>query len=212
MITHNLLEQLRDKKTTAEKVAADLVENPGLAPQIMDGLSSPVAGVKFGCAKILRITSITIPQKLYPYFDEFADLLKSPNNIIKWNAIDIIAGLTKADQHNKFEKLFRFYYDLLKDESMVTAAHVIENSPMIAAAKPHLLQKISKELLKIEHIQRNSECRNILMGKAILAYDHMFDLIDDREDVLSFVKRQTANRRNATKKKAERFLEKHKTA
>jgi hypothetical protein len=138
--------------------------------------------------------------------DFFIDLLDIDNNIIKWNVIDVIGNLTRVDKDNKFENVFKKFYGLLPDESMVSAAHVIDNSGKIAIAKPHLTQKITIELLNIENIPRNQECKDILMGKAIQAFGKYFDQIDNKNDVVSFVERQLNNTRNATKIKAERFL------
>jgi len=53
------------------------------------------------------------------------------------------------------------------------------------------------------------ECKNILIGKAILAFDVYFDQIKNKAPIISFVKKQVNNTRNATKVKAEKFLKKN---
>ena len=52
------------------------------------------------------------------------------------------------------------------------------------------------------------ECRNILIGKAIKAFEVYFDEIEDKDKIISFVKGQLNNTRNATRSKAEKFLKK----
>jgi hypothetical protein len=75
-------------------------------------------------------------------------------------------------------------------------------------AKPHLIPKITTELLKLEEIPRNQECKNILYGKAILAFGMYFNEIENKNAVISFVRKQLNNSRNSTKVKAEKFLRK----
>ena len=205
----NILDKLGKKSITPDDLAKEVEENLELLPEIFEGIYSTNANIKFGCAKILRTISQKNPKELYPKIDFFIDLLDSTNNIFKWNAIDVLSNLSGVDTEKKFEKVFQKFYGLLSDESMVTAAHVIDNFGKIATAKPHLTQKITKELLNIEKISRNQECMNILLGKAILAFSIYFDQIDNKDVVISFVKRRLNSTRNATRVKAEKFLKKY---
>jgi len=200
------LEKLGKNEIKPEVLAREVVRNSALLPEILKGISSPKARVKFGCAKILSIVSENKPEILYPEFEFFVGLLDCGNNIIKWNAMDVLANLTKVDTKNRFESIFQRYYGFLEDEVMITAGHVVDNSGAIAGAKPHLTRRITAELLKVERIPRNQECKNILLGKAITAFGMFFDQIQNKDDVISFVKRQLSNTRNATKAKADRFL------
>lgn len=206
MKKNEILEELGKKTISPDDLAEEVKINLDLLPEIFKGVSSTNPRMKFGCAKILKIISEEKPEELYFKMDFFIDLLDIDNNIIKWNVIDVIGNLTRVDKDNKFENVFKKFYGLLPDESMVSAAHVIDNSGKIAIAKPHLTQKITFELLNIENIPRNQECKDILMGKAIQAFGKYFDQIDNKNDVVSFVERQLNNTRNATKIKAEKFL------
>lgn len=125
--------------------------------------------------------------------------------------MDIIANLTKVDAESRFDRIFAKFYGNLADEVMITAAHVVDGSAKIAKAKPNLSGRITGELLNVEKASRNQECKNILLGKATLAFDRYFNQISDtdKDKVISFVKRQLNNTRVATKKKAEKFLSKH---
>ena len=138
------------------------------------------------------------------------DLLDHKNNVLKWNSMDILANLTKVDKDKKFDENFKKYYELLNDDAMVTIGHVVDNSAKIALAKPYLSDKITKELLKIEKMPTKTrvtnECKNILYGKTLLAFEKYFNQIENKKEVISFVKRQTKNTRPATKVKAEKFL------
>ncbi|MCW3987760.1 MAG: hypothetical protein NWE87_05540, partial [Candidatus Bathyarchaeota archaeon] len=55
---------------------------------------------------------------------------------------------------------------------------------------------------------KTSECRNILLGKVISSFGQYINQVDDREGMISLVKRQLKNSRKATRAKAEGFLEK----
>ncbi len=208
----DLLERLRKKEINAEDTAKNVIENPGLLPEIFNGISSENSRIKFKSAKILRVISEKNPEILYPKMDFFINLLDSENKILKWNAMDVIGNLTSIDSKNKFDKIFKKYYSFLSADSMITVAHVVDNSGKIAKARPQLTQKITSELLKIEKIPTKppltQECKNILLGKAILAFDIYFDQIENKDNVISFIKRQKNNTRKATKIKAEKFLKK----
>jgi len=178
----------------------------------MKGISSSNARIKFGCAKVLNKLSEDHPEKLYSEMDFFINLLESDNNIIKWNAMDVLANLARVDKERKFDEIFNQYYSLLSDKGMVTVGHVIDNSGKIALSKPYLIDKITNELLKIEKIpvkpRLTQECKNILIGKAILAFDKYYNQLKNKDKVVSFVQKQLNNPRKSTKIKAKKFLEK----
>lgn len=200
----NLLE-----KQETEKVAEKAVKNPNLLKKLFAGISSTNPKTKFGSAKTLRIISETNPQVLYSKVELFANLLKSNNTILKWMAIDVIANLTAVDTQNRFNGYFEKFYGCFHEGSLITASHVVDGSGKIALYKPELQDKITEELLKVEEVPLpTSECRNILIGKAINAFGAYYDKIEDRESVIAFVERQLNNSRHATKTKAEKFLKK----
>lgn len=194
------------KKTEAEAVAQKVIKNPELLSELLSGVSSTNPKTKFTSAKILRIISDENPEMLYSEMDFFEDLLNSENSILKWNAMDIIANLATIDSQNRFNGLCERYLSLLHEERLITAGHVVDNSAKIALSKPELTDKITEELLKVESITLpTAECRNILIGHAIEALGAYYK-IKDKNKVVSFVRRQMNNPRNATKAKAKRFL------
>jgi ERCC4-related helicase len=147
---------------------------------------------------------------LYPEFDFFIDLLNGESKVLKWNAIDVVANLASVDINKRFEEIFEKFYSLLHEGSLITAAHVVGNSVAIVTAQPNLESKITSELLKVEKLELpTDECRNVLLCHTILSFDKYFDKIQNRGEVISLVRRQLRNPRNATKAKAREFLEKH---
>jgi len=205
----DILSKLARKETRAEDIAEKVLKKPDLLPQLFLGISSTNSRVMFGSAKILKIISEKDPEMLYSRMDFFENLVDNENSIVKWNAIDIVANLTVADSLNKFDKFAKRFFGCLCEGSLITASHVVDNSGKIALAKPELQDEITEELLRVEAISLpTEECRNILIGKTIKAFDAYYDEIKDKEKVASFVKRQLKNSRAATRVKAEKFLKK----
>ncbi len=205
-----ILEDLKCKKLKPEELARQVINNPKLIPTVIEGMESTKGDVKFGSTKILRLISEQNPKILYPHMDFFIALLDSDNNILKWNAQDIIANLLEVDTEKKFDDIFEKYYSYISDDVMITAGHVVDNSGKIALARPEFQNEISEHLLSVEKPNRNQECRNILVGKAILAFEKYFDQVNpqQRDRIITFVKKHLNNSRIATKNKAEKFLEK----
>jgi len=152
------------------------------------------------------------PEKLYPYFDLFIDLLDSKYRILTWNAFTIIANLTRVDADKKFDAIFDKYYSFLDNDYMVTVANVVGNSGKIALAKPYLIPKITEELLKVEDISTSphltEECKRVIAEKTIKVLDLFFDRIDQKERVISFVKACLDSPRERLRTTAEKFLKK----
>ena len=207
--TDIIVDELNQKEDHSKDIAEKVVRNSQLIPMLLNMVFSDITRVKFRSIKVLSIVSGKNPEILCPYIDFFIELLDNDNKVIMWNAMDIIANLSAVDSQERIKEIFEKFYDFLSDESMITAGHVVDNSWKIAKAKPEYQNKITDKLLELEKIPRDGECRNILLGKAVLSFDKYFDEIQDKEEVISLVKRQLNNPRNATKIKAERFLRKY---
>jgi len=173
-------------------------------------LTSADPKVKYGCARNLLTVAKENPAELYPDFTFYAKLLDSENNILKWTAIDVLGYLAKVDEAKQIDKQLEKLFALLDTGNLITAVHAMTALADIALAKPAFQKRITVELLKVAHYKYATvECSNIANGKVILAFGAYFDKLTEREGVLSFVRRQTKNSRNATKKKAEQFLRKY---
>lgn len=206
-----LFKQIAQKESDEEKIAARIIKRPELLSEIIEGLDSDKARIKYGCLKILRIISEKEPKVLYPRFDFFTGLLESDNTFFKWGAIYIISNLSSIDLQNKFEKIFDKYFAPVPGPYMISAANVIRGGAKIALAKPKLTERITREILKVEKGKYQTiECHNVVLGHAIKSFDQFFDQIKDKEQVMKLAKKQLNNTRNATRKAAEKFLNKRK--
>jgi hypothetical protein len=207
-----LLRKLENKSITKDELLKKVEQDFTLLRELLSGVSSSKASFRYGCAGILMDLSEKYPEKLYSHMDFFIDLLDSKHRILTWNALAIIANLTKVDKDKKFDAVFDRYYSFLNDEYMVTVANVVGNSGKIALAKPYLIPKITRELLKVENVQTTphltEECRRVIAEKTIASFDLFYDKIQDKTKVITFVKKHVNSPRKTLKAKAEHFLTK----
>jgi hypothetical protein len=208
----DLLQKLGDKSITKEQLFKKVKQNYDLIPELVRGISSSKPTIRYGCGKILMDLSEEKPGQLYPYMDFFIALLDSKYRILTWNAIIIIANLTKVDTENKFDDIFEKYYRLLDNEYMVTVVNVVGNSGKIALAKPHLMNQIVEKLLTVEKISTtphlSSECKRVIAEHTIKTFDLLFSQITQKEKVFSFVKKHLKSSRKTLRIESENFLRK----
>ncbi len=147
--------------------------------------------------------------ELYPDFDFFVELLNSENQIIKWTTIQVIGNLSKVDKKKKVDKLLPKLISFLNCGKMITANNTILALSEIALNKTKYQEMIFKELIKVEHYNYDTlECRNVTLGKVILALGKFKREIKGQKDILEFLERQTNNTRVPVKKRAIKLLEK----
>lgn len=210
MTSSDYIQLIADKKVTAETLAKTATKNPVLVAEIFKGLDYPQAHTKYKSIKVLNLLSRQHPALLYPYFDVFVKLLNRPNNILKWNALDILANLVRVDEEGKFDSLFKRYYAFLEEGSLITSGHVVESSPIIVKSRPDWETKITSYLLSAETIPLpTTECRCILAGKVLLSFDQYVSQSRNSKKMLEFAEKQLNSTRAATKKKAEHFVKKY---
>lgn len=208
------MERLADKSMTRDELYLKAKGNFDLLPVLVEGLYSSKATIRYACGSIVMNLSEEHPDKLYPYMNVFVDLLSSRYRILTWNAIAAVANLARVDSEGKFDAIFDKYFSFLNDEYMVTVANIVGNSSKIASAKPHLVPKITRQLLKVENISLTphltEECKRVIAEKTIQTFSMFFDRIEDeqKEEVLAFVKRHLNSSRKTLKKEAEKFLRK----
>ena len=213
-ITLDSVAQLIKREESINKLVDLVIKNPSAINELISALETEKSNIKFSYEKILRLISEKKPELIYPYFDFFVKLLDSENNFLKWGAIITIANLTAVDEGNKFDRVFKKYYQPIAGPVMVTAANIVRNSWKIALAKPYLAVKITGEILKVpkgEYINRgkiSAECKNVVCGKAIDSLSLFYERIENKKPVLDFVKKQLNNRRIPVRRKAEKFLKK----
>lgn len=209
---NELLKKLVDKTVTKQELLQKVKLDFNLLPKVLKGLSSSKAAIRYGCAKVLMDLSEEHPERVYQYMDFFIDLLDSKYRILTWSAMAIIANLANVDKDKKFDAIFDKYYSFINDEYMVTVANVVGYSGKIALAKPHLVDKVTDELLKVENISTTphltEECKRVIAEKTIKSFNLFFDKVKQKEKVTSFVKNHLNSPRKTLRRAAENFLNK----
>ncbi|NWG12379.1 MAG: hypothetical protein HXY20_02455 [Acidobacteria bacterium] len=206
----DVIRALTRKGANVARIAEMVAHKPQSLPQILEGLHSKDPRVKYGCAKLLRILSEKRPELLYPMFDSFVGLLDGKNKILQWDAAFILAELAGVDTERRLQSIVDRYLASISGPVMITAANVIRGGATIARAQPWLTERITREILKVERAEyQTEECRNVALGHAIESLDRFFDQIESKGPVLELVRRQLRNTRSATREKAERFLQRH---
>src|SRR3972149_10462822 len=104
-----LSQKLASKSITKEELLQKVEQNFSILPEVLNGVSSSKAAIRYGCAKVLMNLSEEHPEKLYPYMVSFINLLDSKYRILTWNAMAIIANLAKVDEDKKFDAIFGKY-------------------------------------------------------------------------------------------------------
>lgn len=137
---------------TKKELIKKVEHNFALLPDLIMGVLSLKAQIRYGCAKVLMDLSEKYAEKICPHMASFTNLLDSKYRILTWNAMAIIANLAKVDKDKKFDAIFDKYCAFLNDTFMVTVANAVRNSAKIALAKPYLIQKTTNELLKVASI------------------------------------------------------------
>jgi len=209
-----MLPELSDKNTDIARLAERACSDSSLLSEIVGGLrlkvntKSPEETVRYNCFKVLMHITRTRGELLYPHWDNLAGLLSSDNSYHKMAAVQLIAGLVKADVQNRFESIFDQYFDLLDDRSMIVAIYVATNAGKIVAAKPGLEPRVTTRLLEIEATHHLPARKALVSAGAIEAFDEYMAQALDRERVLEFVDRQQQSDSPKTKKLARQFLKK----
>jgi hypothetical protein len=212
ILESELLQKLADKSISKIDLYDAVVDDFSLLPQVIKGVSSSKAIIRYGCGKVLIDLSENYPEELYDYMDQFVSLLDSKYRILVWNALVVIANLCVVDKDNKFDAIFNKYYSFLNNEYMVTVANTVGNSGKIALAKPYLIPQITNKILKVEDISTTphltGECKRVIAEAAIRSFNMFFSQMGDKEKakVFSFVKRHANSSRIKLKLEAETFL------
>ncbi len=189
----------------AERVADAAAEDDAALESVLSALASREKKVKNAAASALRFLGEKHAERVRGRTDLLAGLLDGSDNILKWNAARV-AGCVVAAGPGPDDRLVERLLRLSGDAMMITAGNAVAALGVMAAGRPDLRRTITETLLRVDLVERNPECRNILIGITIEALGRYAGEIEDPAAVVEFVNRHKDNRRNSTRKRAERFL------
>ena len=163
--------------------------------------------IRFNSFETLRIISEEKPEVIYPKWEVLEGLLTHKNNYLKFIGINLIANIVMVDQKGLFEKIFDTYYGILREDVTIAPAYVVRNSWKIVQAKPELEQRITNMLLHLDAIHPGKQLA-MIKGEAIETFGKYFELSNNKDGILKFVKDQLDNPSPKARKLAKQFLEK----
>jgi hypothetical protein len=175
----------------------------------LDKLRSKDPRIKYGFAKELLKIGSNNPELLYSHLDYWIKIMGSDNNILKWTAIDIIGYISAIDQENKTDKLINNLFLFLHGGRLITCNHAIFSLGLIAKNKPVHRTAIINELIAVsKDTFETEECKNIAIGKVLLALTDFLNDIKNSMEAMEFIMLAKKSTRKATSKKAEVLLKK----
>jgi hypothetical protein len=205
-----LYSELAAGKINAESISNSAAENKIPLASVFEGLSSKLPRVRFGCSKTLLLLSEKHPEILRGHIETIVELLDGNNRILKWNGIALLGNLAGVDTEGRIRSQLQKLYGFLAGGELIAANNAIAALGKIARAFPEERKRIVAQLFGIERQSfETDECRNIAIGKAILALGMFCDPVKPGKPVLDFICRQMGNSRKATANKAKEFIAKH---
>lgn len=118
-------------------------------------LSVPDNKVAYNALKELLMLSEESNQ-LYQYFDDFIEMMNSPNSYIRTRGLRLIAHNAKWDINNKLNLIICDYLKHIEDEKPITSRQCIKDTYIIAQSKPELIEVILESLQKFVILYNNS--------------------------------------------------------
>ncbi|HJN53398.1 MAG: hypothetical protein QGI68_13690 [Pseudomonadales bacterium] len=199
----------KDGNKASEHVARYVVDHADSLEELLQGMSSDVKRVKNAAAKAIRFVSEEAPELLIPHFATIRKFMSSPDTICKWIAVDVIGNLARADHDGLVDhSVMKVLTEQVEDDALITAGHAIDALGKIASAKPRRRTRITAALMQVETLERNAECRNILLGKTVEAFRryHRVASPSTRGHMEDVAKRLLTNDRPSTRRRAESFI------
>jgi hypothetical protein len=202
-----ILSEASAEKISAESIAERILKDRQPLDSVFVVISNGPPGDRFRCSKALLLLSESNPRLLYPGIQDIVNLLESKNQILKWNAIAILGNLASEECKSVMDGILPKLYGFLSCGELITANHAIATLAKIGRAFPEKKKKIIPQLLKVEgYAFDTDECRNISVGKVILALEELMDSSKANKTLAEFARRHVDNGRPATAKKAKEFL------
>ena len=202
-----ILSEASAEKISAESISERIIGDRQFLDPVFQLISSGPPGDKFRCSKALLLLSESNPRLLYSRIQDIVNLLESKNQILKWNAIAILGNMASEDCKSVLEGTLQKLYAFLSCGELITANHAIAALGKIGRVFPEKKKNIITRLLKVEgYTFDTDECRNIAVGKVILALEQLIDFSKANEKAAEFARRNVGNGRPSTAKKAQGFL------
>ncbi len=198
----------KDAEIKAKEIVIKVLEDKNYLLKLFKSLMDKEDAIRYPNAIALEILCKENPHLIYPEWNFFVNLLKSKNAYHKSIAISTISNLIKIDEKNRFDEIFEDFFNLIDDKSVIVARKLAINAYRIAIAKPALSAKITEILLNINSTQHTSSRKDLIKGDIVEGFSKYFKNIENKEEIIKFVKIQLDSSSPSTVKKAKEFLSK----
>lgn len=91
-----------------------------------------------------------ISSAVYPYFDQFTEMMNHPNSYVRTRGLLLIAANARWDTDHQIDEIINRYLTHVMDQKPITARQCIQALPEIAKYKPDLIGDIQDALKKAD--------------------------------------------------------------
>ena len=123
--------------------------------------------IRYTAFLVLQKRSETSPD-VYPFWEDFVQLLNSENSYHRSIGIMLISANVKWDESLKLDTMITKYLSLCDDEKFITARQSILSIKKWAQLKPQLVDELAQGLMKINVLKRKDSQRKLLLMDILL--------------------------------------------
>jgi hypothetical protein len=190
----------------AEQIVKKVLTERSLLPKLLQGILSKDDSERYPSSIAAELLSERNPQIIYHEWDFFVDLMRSKNAFHRATAVITISNLSIIDLKGKFEDLFEEYFKLFDDKSLIVTRKLVIYVGRIIKAKPLLRERIIEILLSIDDTEHSSSRKDLIKGDIIETLSEFYEEINNKNEIIKFVKNQLSSSSPSTVKRAKIFL------
>ncbi len=198
----------KNAELQAKKIVEKVLKDKSHLSNLLNALLSKQDSERYPNAIALETLSEEYPELIYPEWNFFVDLLRSQNAYQKSIVVSTIANLTALDKGKKFKEVFEAFFNLMDDKSVIVTRKLAIVAGKIAIAIPSLRTKVISALLGIDNTRHTSSRKDLIKGDIVESVSMFFKDIENKEQIIKFVKSQLKSSSPNTIKKAKQFLSK----
>ena len=190
-----------------DNIVKNVILDDKLLKEISEGILSKKDEIREKNFKILLKISKKYPKVLYSKWDFLIDLLTSDNHFHRYMSINLIANIASIRNADKFMDIFDKYFSNIESNRTMVAGQATLNSGKIAKKIPSIRLKITNILLNIDKIHKGKQIE-LLKAYAIESFNEYFEEVENKNEILNFVKEQLDSTSPKTRKVAKEFIKK----
>jgi hypothetical protein len=194
------------KKPDLEPIIQMCLDHGHFRDELVENLTEKNETLRYNSFQVLNAIAEAKPDLLYSYWDNFVNYLKSEKVLQVLVGIELVSRLIAADTENRFAEIENYYFNIINHKNVIPVRYLMLNCWRIGKARPEYIPRISDLVFSIDEL--NQEHKGLLKGDGILAFEQLWDKLDNQEEVLEFVKNQLDSESPKTIKEAKRFLKK----